>query len=397
LNNRDFCRVKLLLYNRHLLQPYQTDTLHHVNLTDSHPNTSGPRRFQWLLWPGLSLLIGFAAGCGKDAIRVYQAPKPTENHAQAEEHLHWELPDGWEEQEASGVRRASFLIKDDQGHQAEVAIMPFKKMGAGDLEFVNLWRTTMGLQPVDESRLSEMVHPVRIGDQAGKLFDVIDSANEQETSSSNRIIVAQALRGDSSWFFKLAGSATLVEQETDAFKDFLGTVTFHEADAHGAAAQPMAGASHPPVPTPATTSSPQLPEWTVPDHWQEQPPSTMVLAKYLISGDDNTSSQLSISVFPGDVGGVLANVNRWRGQVGLPPIAPDQLDSSIEPLDLGQASPGAILVDVVSPQSGKRLIGAIIPRGGQTWFYKMMGDDAVTAREKEMLIKFIQSARYPNA
>ncbi len=61
----------------------------------------------------------------------------------------------------------------------------------------------------------------------------------------------------------------------------------------------------------------------------------------------------------------------------------------------------ATLVDLngTSARTGQktRLIGAIVPKAQQTWFFKMMGDEQLTAREKEALIKFVQSVRYPNA
>ena len=43
----------------------------------------------------------------------------------------------------------------------------------------------------------------------------------------------------------------------------------------------------------------------------------MVLASYNISAKEG-SPTVTVSMFPGDVGGVLANVNRWRGQLGQP-------------------------------------------------------------------------------
>jgi hypothetical protein len=61
----------------------------------------------------------------------------------------------------------------------------------------------------------------------------------------------------------------------------------------------------------------------------------------------------------------------------------------------------ATLVDVtgVSPRNGQkaRLIGAIVPRDGSTWFYKLMGDEAVAEQNKPAFVKFIQTVRYPNA
>jgi len=35
--------------------------------------------------------------------------------------------------------------------------------------------------------------------------------------------------------------------------------------------------------------------------------------------------------------------------------------------------------------------------GDQTWFYKLMGDEKIVAREKDAFTKFVQTARYANA
>jgi len=43
-----------------------------------------------------------------------------------------------------------------------------------------------------------------------------------------------------------------------------------------------------------------------------------------------------------------------------------------------------------------RLISVIVPREGQTWFYKLTGDPAVAERQKTAFIRFVQSVRYPN-
>jgi hypothetical protein len=39
-------------------------------------------------------------------------------------------------------------------------------------------------------------------------------------------------------------------------------------------------------------------------------------------------------------------------------------------------------------------LGALIPQGNQTWFFKLSGDDAVVARERENFMGFVQSLRY---
>ena len=44
-----------------------------------------------------------------------------------------------------------------------------------------------------------------------------------------------------------------------------------------------------------------------------------------------------------------------------------------------------------------QLVGVVLPLAGQTWFYKLMGDPAVVAQQRDVLIKFVQSAKYPDA
>ncbi len=44
-----------------------------------------------------------------------------------------------------------------------------------------------------------------------------------------------------------------------------------------------------------------------------------------------------------------------------------------------------------------QLVGVILPLAGQTWFYKLMGDADVVTQQKDAFLKFIQSAKYPDA
>ena len=43
-----------------------------------------------------------------------------------------------------------------------------------------------------------------------------------------------------------------------------------------------------------------------------------------------------------------------------------------------------------------RLIGAIVAIDGKTWFYKLMGNEQIAAREKDAFVEFFKSAKYPN-
>ena len=44
-----------------------------------------------------------------------------------------------------------------------------------------------------------------------------------------------------------------------------------------------------------------------------------------------------------------------------------------------------------------RLVGVAVPHAGETWFFKILGDEQVVAKEKAAFLKFVQSVKYPHA
>jgi hypothetical protein len=115
-----------------------------------------------------------------------------------------------------------------------------------------------------------------------------------------------------------------------------------------------------------------------------------------VGGSRGAPTKVSVSVFPGDAGGVLANVNRWRAQVGLGPVAAADLPRETAKLDL--AGSEAIVADMTGKDmrtgGPARLIAVTVPQGAQTWFYKLLGEPDVVAAEKENFLGFIRSARH---
>ena len=133
--------------------------------------------------------------------------------------------------------------------------------------------------------------------------------------------------------------------------------------------------------------------WTAPAGWTAGPERPMRKATLLIPGEGGgAGAELSITAFPGDVGGNLANVNRWRQQVSLPPITQAELGTALQPLDLGALH--ADVVELVGPAApAQRVLGAIVPHAGATWFFKLTGPDALVAREKPAFLAFLQTIR----
>jgi hypothetical protein len=118
------------------------------------------------------------------------------------------------------------------------------------------------------------------------------------------------------------------------------------------------------------------------------------MAAYAVT-DSAGQADVSISKFPGDVGGLPANVNRWRKQLGLPELGENEAAKSAEMVEVN-GKKNAYMVDLkgMNARTGKqaRMVALGVPRGGDTWFYKLIGDDAVVAKEKDAFLKFVVSA-----
>jgi len=169
-----------------------------------------------------------------------------------------------------------------------------------------------------------------------------------------------------------------------------------EAEAPAPAAQPPAGMS---MTAPAATAKPRPGiTWQKPDAWQEQTGNTMRIGNFLIGVKDNIKTELAVTAFPGDVGGDFANVNRWRGQIQLPPINEAELPTVITSLDLPTGK--FQLIDITSTEpllDGKfkaRILGAWLKQPNHTWFFKITGDEATVGAQRETLVAFLRTVAF---
>jgi len=359
---------------------------------------------------GVCLMVAMAAlsaGCGKGEIQVYRVPKEKPSlrtddgrdpPPAAMPSLAWKLPPGWEEKGPGRMSVASFSIPGKDGQEAEVSVMPMPGESASNLSLlVNIVRQGAGMGPIGDEELARLVEDISIAGLPARLVDFSGATVSNGPDKGNRIILAVLTRAGTTWFFKMAGSEDLVSSQKGVFLDFLKSIAFHEGVAQpAAAANVQRGAA---AADDSATAVQAKPTWEVPQNWKEVPPTQMLLAKFLLAGPADTKAEVTVSVFPGEVGGLVANVNRWRRQIGLAEAAADEVSKLVSPLDVARGK--AMLVDMSGSEAknGKttRLIGVIVPQGAQTWFYKLMGDEAVAEREKAAFIKFVQGAKHPDA
>ncbi len=135
--------------------------------------------------------------------------------------------------------------------------------------------------------------------------------------------------------------------------------------------------------------------WTAPAGWQARPASAMRKGTYIVAGPGGATAELAITAFPGDVGGDLANVNRWRGQLQLAPIPASELPAALSRFKANGLDFAVTEMVALTGNPPQRVIGAIVPHNGSTWFFKLAGPDALVAGERDTFNTFLQTLRAP--
>ncbi len=130
-------------------------------------------------------------------------------------------------------------------------------------------------------------------------------------------------------------------------------------------------------------------KYKLPKGWQEVAPGPMRVASFKAPLSNGRTVEVAVTTLSGPAGGLLANVNRWRGQVGLGAIASDQLGTQIKLISDG---PNRIsFVEILNPTSQQMVLAGIIESESDTWFFKSMGPVADLKSIQTPLIELIKS------
>jgi|SRR5581483_5326464 len=353
-------------------------------------------------WKSLILPAVLLAACGREQTQVYDVPKESTTPAAiaapaVQKPVNWTTPAVWQEHPGEGMRLASFTVVDKTGRPAEVTIVPMGGSVGTISGNVNRWRSQVNLGPIEEQEISKQLANVDIGPAQGQLYDVTSPDPILDKKANARILAAMLNRGDTTYFFKMTGAESLVGEQKPVFLQFLKSITFQEAngvpESPGAMPTPVASSS---LPAP-TADAGAHPNWQVPANWQPAPSSPMLVAKFIVPGAGDARADINISSSQGVGGGMAANINRWRGQLGLPSVA-DQagMDKLVSELNIAGGKASCIDMSGTSQATGKaaRVVAVIVPREGETWFYKLMGDSGLVEKEKAAFVQFVQTVKY---
>jgi hypothetical protein len=133
--------------------------------------------------------------------------------------------------------------------------------------------------------------------------------------------------------------------------------------------------------------------WKAPSGWEEQPATGFRKGSFIVRSPDGPTADISVVSFPESAGGLLANVNRWRAQLKLAPV--NEIDQSITPLSVNGHQ--IFFVDIVSDEPvldgglKSRVLGGILGTGGETWFFKMSGEDKLVASQRDAFRQFLET------
>lgn len=252
----------------------------------------------------------------------------------------WQMPESWEKLPSDHPRnsgsfpRFATLYKPDDEHieRTEIAVSSLPRRGNDPWEFdvkrnVHRWRGQLGLPEVSFAQLDAY-------------FSEIPLENDL--------------------------TATLVKLfEGETQPDPLAVVAPVDADA----------------------SDDQLPfSYDKPDAWPRGPKVPFSLLGFRVNDGDQS---VVISVTPAG-GGLLPNVNRWRGQLGLKPFEQAELEKTAKKLTAGE-----VVFDYVQLVGAQQtILAAVGTHNGQMWFVKLKGDNELADRERENFETFVQSMRF---
>jgi hypothetical protein len=148
--------------------------------------------------------------------------------------------------------------------------------------------------------------------------------------------------------------------------------------------------------------SPQAPrqrparlKYRTPPGWRETPPSSMLVAASLsVSEGDKTAKVLVTPLAGAMPGGLKGNMDRWRQEVGLPPISDEELKKlDVRTVRVGDSRASLVELDGKDQFS----LVAWLERQGTTWFFKFRGPSDLVARNRGNFVSFLESVTFTGA
>lgn len=281
------------------------------------------------------------------------------------------------------MRQASFLVRGENGATADISFVVLGPAAGNVLDNVNRWLGQIAQPPITAEKLKSMVQPLSTPRGEIAVVDLSGQPENGDASKDGRIVGAIATDESGTAFFKMRGNTAVVGAEKESF---LKWVSASRANASTTAAAETP--TQPAPPPPSDSDKPKI-KWDVPPGWTPAPPSAMRYVSFAVE-KNGEKADISVVTFPGEGGGDLDNVNRWRQQIGLGAIDASALKSMVASTQAGDAR-----IDMVDMSGANaRVLAAWTRQKGRAWFFKMTGPASLVEQEKANFEKFLKSISF---
>lgn len=222
-----------------------------------------------------------------------------------------DLAEGWEMQREKGFIHSSIT------HPDLITKITISSAKGTLLDNVNRWNRQLGMGPINEFGLTQIVTRANINGYFGLIVPIFKrteaqvpnqpahppvNKDEPVSSDSKGIRVAFGVAENQTWYIKMTGdSNTLIFQKKN-FESFVQSFKFKDGKA----------------------------EWEVPEGWEKVDGGSMAVGAYAI-GD----TRVTVIPLAAESGSVELNVNRWRRQISLPAASLEEINKSMQKLNVG--------------------------------------------------------------
>ena len=354
----------------------------------------------------------FGAACDREEIHSYRVPKsapaprmagggmggmnpelPARNGAAGQDlapssssaTVVWDVPPAWKTVQSNQPMRIATY--DASG--AEVTVTAFPGPAGGTLANVNRWRGQIGIGEIGEAELASLLTTTRV--------NRTEVSTLAMTGGQGQVMLGAIITpGDGkTWFVKSTTDATAAAALRPTFDAFAKTFRVEGAGAQASAPPASVPAQATPLQQAPTQQAPaqqgmnpiegRLAHYAAPTNWASEAQTGGIVAAAFTATNAAGGARITATSLANDGGGDLANINRWRGQLGLADIP------ALSQVQFADLVPGVKVVDLANPAGTDRMIAAFVTVDRSTWFFKLRGSVAGVEAEREHFAAFVRT------
>lgn len=145
-----------------------------------------------------------------------------------------------------------------------------------------------------------------------------------------RLLAGIFRQQDKTWFFKFMGPTADVKEHQAEYDRFIHSVRVSDQED-----KPLA--------------------WSLPDGWTHEAGKSPLRFATFRFGTKERPLELTVTSLEGEAGSLMANINRWRGQIGLKPIGEEGVKKIIRSENINGVD--ATLVEMSGPGGASKGMG----------------------------------------